>query len=202
MKVAEKHIVKAMWAYSELRSPRFVDIYRGRFPDAAELIAKATSGVRFETLTASEVDQLARFIEVVREPFVRGLNGRHGGNTFVCESWNEQQLGRALTVHGMSPSGKSMIPFEIFASLPADPDRGDSYRDPRRAADRYGSQVPLVQIEPATALLFGSKRLLIDGYFRGILFYRHMLANQRLRVWVPRRAKSKRRHRLNLAIGK
>ncbi len=99
--IAEPQVVRAMWAYSELRSSRFAALYSRRFPDATDLIAKATSGVEFDFLSTDEVERLTRYVEVFR-PLARALDASSVGHTFVCESWDKKKLEQALTLPAMT----------------------------------------------------------------------------------------------------
>ena len=182
-----------MWAYSELRSSRFAALYRRRFPDAADLIDKAASGVGFDSLPADEVERLTGYVGVFR-PLARALDASSVGHTFVCESWDKKRLEQALTLPAMTDSARC-VPFWRFVRSAPKPDQGTAFLDPRNTANQLDDNNPFVQHEPVIAVLHRGRPLLIDGYLRSILFYRHGRADQRLSAWVPDRGPDRMVHR-------
>jgi hypothetical protein len=173
--------MKAWWTYTEIRSPRLRQEYRAD-PRVPPLYARITT-VSFETLLASEVDALAEIFETFRGGC---LNHYWAGvREFVIDEWSTKQLSDVYAMSELDPSGEGRYKaFAVYAAAPRATGL-DAWLDPRVAAD----QVPLTRAlpthDPLIVGLYKGFHVLIDGYFRGLLFLRSAAPSERIEVLLP-----------------
>ena len=164
--------LKVRWAFSEFRAERWRAGY------AALSAGKIREGVAFPELTPDEVSHLSWMIEKCRANLVPELNK---ADTYECQAWTKEQLGRIYTIVPMSPSREENIPILSFIACA----RFTEQSDPRVQADKIPFDTPFVQTEPVIVLPYGAIQLLIDGYLRSVLFMRSRDPDARIMVWVP-----------------
>ena len=173
--------MKAWWTYSEIRSPRLTAEYQID-PRVPPLCGKIGT-VAFESLSAFEIDALAEIFETFR--------GRHLNHywadvrEFVMEEWSTDQLGRVYAMSETDQLGEGRYqPFVVYAAS-ARPTGSTAPLDPRVAADK----VPLTTVwrapDPLVVGRYKGFQVLIDGYFRGVLFLRSASPGERIAVLVP-----------------
>lgn len=181
--------LQARWAYSELVSPRFIAACVG-FADFPELFDKARKGFAFENLTKEEVRVLVGYERHRAHGSGRPCGFVEKHKSFICESWNRQQIGAAITIV-VDPSGNrrslealaNSSPFEFQIDL------GDA----RIAALLVPDDEEWIQSEPVPVVPIGPNFpvsgcprtgwFLVDGYRRSLLFWRSQSSS--LMVWAP-----------------
>ncbi len=85
----------------------------------------------------------------------------------------------------LDPLGEGRYqPLAVYAASPR-PTGATARLDPRVAADQVPLTVPLRAPDPLIIGLYKGFQVLIDGYFRGILFIRSAQTNERIAVLVP-----------------
>jgi hypothetical protein len=173
--------MKAWWTYTEIRSPRLTEEYQVD-PRIPPLLAKVGT-VAFESLSAFEVDKLAEIFETFRGSY---LNHYWADvREFVIEEWSAEQLGRVYAMSEVDPSGEGRYqPFAIYAASPR-PTGPTARLDPRIAADKIPLTTALRAPDPLTIGRYKGFQVLIDGYFRGLLFIRSASPDERIAVLVP-----------------
>jgi hypothetical protein len=173
--------MKAWWTYTEIRSPRLAEEYQSD-PRVPPLCAKI-GAVAFESLSASEVDSLAEIFETFRGNY---LNHYWADvREFVIEEWSAEQLGRVYAMSEADPSGEGRYqPFAVYAASPR-PTGPTARLDPRVAADKIPLTTALRSPDPLVIGRYKGFQVLIDGYFRGLLFMRSASPGERIAVLVP-----------------
>jgi hypothetical protein len=173
--------MKAWWAYTEIRSPRLREEYQID-PRVPPLCAKI-GAVAFESLSASEVDALAEIFDTFRGNYLNHYWADVQG--FVIEEWSAEQLGRIYAMSEVDPSGRGRYqPFAVYAASPR-PTGPTAWLDPRVAAGKVPSTTALRAPNPLIIGRYKGFQVLIDGYFRGLLFMRSALPGERIAVLVP-----------------
>jgi len=173
--------MKAWWAYTEIRSSRLTEEYQID-PRVPPLCAKI-GAVAFECLSAFEVDALAEIFETFRGSY---LNHYWADvREFVIEEWSAEQSGRVYAMSELDPSGEGRYqPFVVYAAAPL-PTGPTAWLDPRVAADKVPLTTTLRAPDPLIIGRYKGFQVLIDGYFRGLLFLRSALPDERIAVLVP-----------------
>jgi hypothetical protein len=172
--------MKARWAYTEVRSPRLAADYLID-PRVPTLCAKIGT-VPFECLSALEVDTLAEIFETFRGNY---LNHYWADvREFVIEDWSADQLSRVYVMSALDPSGGRYHPFAAYAASPR-PTGSTARLDPRVAADKVPLTTALRAPDPLVIGRYKGFQVLIDGYFRGLLFMRSASPGERVAVLVP-----------------
>jgi hypothetical protein len=182
MKVGEVVSVqmKARWAYSEIRSPRF----RERYEDDARvsLLRGKLEIIPFESLLPIEITTLAEVFDDSRGCFLKHYWADVGD--FVHEEWSAARLGRVYAMSELDPSGQGCyVPFATYAASPR-PSGPISALDPRVAADKLPLGNMLRAPDPLIVGLYNHLQVLIDGYFRGLAFMRSASPSDRIEVLV------------------
>ena len=167
-----RHELKARWAFSEFRAERWKNEYAALCPE------KIRAGEPFSELSPDEVNHLAWMLEQYRSGLVSDLNI---AETYECQSWTKEQLGRTFTIVRMAPSRDKNIPFISFIACA----RFDEESDPRVQADRIPFDTPFVQTEPVIVRPYGHIPILIEGYLRSVLFMRSCNPDATILVWYP-----------------
>jgi hypothetical protein len=104
---------------------------------------------------------------------------------FVIERWTAEQSARVYAMSEVDPSGEGRYrPFADFAAPPR-PTGPTARLDPRVAADQLLMTAALRTPDPLVVGLYKDFQVLIDGYFRGIVFMRSAQPNERIAVLVP-----------------
>jgi hypothetical protein len=139
--------------------------------------------VGFESLSASEVDALAEIFETFRG---RYLNHYWADvREFVIEEWSAEQLGRVYAMSELDPSGEGRYQaFAVYAASPR-PTGPTAQLDPRIAADKAPLTTALRAPDPLIVGRYKGFQVLIDGYFRGLIFMRSASPDERIAVMVP-----------------
>jgi hypothetical protein len=173
--------MKAWWAYSEIRSPRLTAIYQ-RNPKVPPLYARIKT-FAFESLSAFEVDALAEVFEASRG---RLLNHYWADvREFVVDEWSADQLGQVYAMSEADPAKEGRFkPFAVYAASPR-PTGPAVRRDPRIAADQVPLTTALRAPDPLVVGLYSGFQVLIDGYFRGLVFMRSATPDERVAMLVP-----------------
>jgi hypothetical protein len=173
--------MKARWTYSELRSPRLTSEYQDD-PRVPPLCSKIQN-VAFERLSAAEVEALAQIFEAFRGRILSHYWS--DVQAFTVEEWSADKLGQVYAMSEVDPQGEGRYrPFAVYARSPR-PTGADALLDPRVAADKVPLTPPLRAPDPLIVGLYHGFQVLIDGYFRGILFMRSAGTNERIAVLVP-----------------
>jgi len=173
--------MKAWWAYTEIRSPRLREEYRID-PRVPPLCAKIET-VAFECLSAFEVNALAEIFETFRGSYLNHY--WVDAQEFVIEEWSAEQLGRVFAMSEVGPSGEGRYqPFAVYAAAPR-PTGPTAWLDPRLAADKVPLTAPIRTPDPLIVGRYQGFQVLIDGYFRGLLFMRSASPAERIAVLVP-----------------
>lgn len=177
--------IRARWAYSEMRSPRF----RGRFARIyADLIVKANSGVAFSDLCEADRDRLLLALNATRNPEFAG-HVDAAAEMYECRSWAEDELLNAWALPEFNPPDREYcISFKAFlmAGSPAglasleDCDPRVAWRKRNSAAAKeYQQEEPIIVIgKPGTYII-------LDGYFRTLAFVNSREKSRGLLVWIP-----------------
>jgi hypothetical protein len=173
--------MKAWWAYSEIRSPRLTEVYQ-RNPKVPPLCARIKT-FAFEDLTEFEVDALVEIFETARG---RLLNHYWSEvREFLLDEWSADQLGRVYAMSEADPAGEGRFkPFAVYAASPR-PTGPAARRDPRIAADQVPLTTTLRAPDPLVVGLYNGFQVLIDGYFRGLVFMRAAAPDERIAILVP-----------------
>ena len=104
---------------------------------------------------------------------------------FVIEEWSAEQLGRVYAMSELDPSGEGRYqPFVVYAAAPL-PTGPTAWLDPRVAVDKVPLTTTLRAPDPLIIGRYKGFQVLIDGYFRGLLFLRSALPDERIAVLVP-----------------
>jgi len=174
--------MKAWWTYTEIRSPRLTEEYQVD-PRVPPLLAKIETVASFECLSAFEVDALAEIFETFRGSYLNHY--WVDAQEFVIEEWSAEQLGRVFAMSEMGPSGEGRYqPFAVYAAAPR-PTGPTAWQDPRLAADKVPLTAPIRTPDPLIVGRYQGFQVLIDGYFRGLLFMRSASPTERIAVLVP-----------------
>jgi hypothetical protein len=174
--------MKAWWAHTEIRSPRYAAYHSQIDPRVQPLRARIET-VAFECLSAFEVDALAEIFETFRGSY---LNHYWADvREFVIEEWSAEQLGRVYAMSEVDPSGQGRYqPFAVYAASPR-PTGPTAHLDPRVAADKIPLSTALRTPDPLIIGRYKGFQVLIDGYFRGLVFMRSASPRERVAVLVP-----------------
>ena len=179
------HQVKARWAYHELISARFGKNYLGAGPKHIHDMAAAKNP--FSVLTPADHDELVKMLERGRHPeFTSYVDG---SPMYRCEAWTKGQLAHtwALPVFD-APAKKKLVPYYDFYIGTPNTGAGGTAEDsdPRVAARTIPQGTPFNQAhEPVVIVGKPDQYVLVEGYFRSILFMRFGDLSQRLLAWVP-----------------
>lgn len=175
--------MRARWSWSELTSPRF-GTKIAQHGNAAERLQKlAKDGARFENLPETDKDILASIAEKRHSNFLQNVAGV---KEFICEEWTREDLLESDVIQTLSPNKDRIIPYREFINNPPIMIDGEpEWSDPRYSADSWQTGKPFSQDEPALAVRFGEKKILLDGYGRSVLFMRHGRDTDRFFVWMP-----------------
>jgi hypothetical protein len=173
--------MKARWAYSEIRSPRLTAVYQ-RNPRVPPLYVKVTT-FAFEDLSEFEVDALVEIFETARG---RLLNHYWSEvREFVLEEWSADQLGQVYAMSEADPWREGRFhPFAAYAASPR-PTGPNAGRDPRVAAHNVPLTTTLPELDPLVIGFYKGLQVLIDGYFRGLIFLRSAAPGERVAILVP-----------------
>lgn len=173
--------MKAWWAYSEIRSPRFMEEYQidPRVPPLRAKIATAA----FDSLSIFEINALVEIFETFRGSY---LNHYWADvREFVIEEWSADQLGRVYAMSELDPTGEGRYqPFAVYAAS-GRPTGPIAALDPRVAADKVPLTTALRAPDPLIIGLYKGFQVLVDGYFRGVLFMRSAAPGERITVLIP-----------------
>ena len=163
------------------RSPRLTEEYQTD-PRVPPLCARITT-VAFELLLVFEVDALAEIFETFRGSY---LNHYWADvQEFVIDELSAEQLGRVYAMSELDPSGEGRYEaFAVYAAAPR-PTGPTAWLDPRVAADKVPLKTALSTHDPLIVGLYQGFQVLIDGYFRGLLFLRSAAPSERVAVLVP-----------------
>ena len=139
--------------------------------------------VAFECLSAFDIDALAEIFETFRGSYLKHYWA--GVREFVIEEWSADQLGRVYAMSELDPSGEGRYrPFAEYAASPR-PTSAAARLDPRIAADKVPLTTALRTPDPLIIGLYKGFQVLIDGYFRGLLFMRSASPGERIAVLAP-----------------
>jgi hypothetical protein len=178
--------MKARWTYSELRSPRLSSEYHDD-PRVPSICSKIQT-VAFEYLSVVDVEILAEIFESFR-----GQTLNHYWSdvlAFKVEEWSAEKLGQVYAMSEVDPHGEGRYrPLVVYAES-LRPTGAAARLDPRVAADMVPLTAPLRAPDPLIVGLYQGFQVLIDGYFRGILFLRSAGPDERITVLVPVAPKS------------
>jgi hypothetical protein len=173
--------MKAWWAYSEIRSPRLTAIYQ-RNPWVPPLYDEITT-CAFVDLSAFEVVAVVEIFVTARGHLLSHYWTDVRG--FVIDEWSADQLRQVYAMSEADPArGGRFHPFAVYAASPR-PSGPSARRDPRIAADNVPLTTALRAPDPLIVGLYKGLQVLIDGYFRGILFVRSAALDERVAVLVP-----------------
>lgn len=179
-KVVSLHGMKARWAFSEIRSPRFALTYQ-QDPKVPLLYARICS-VTFECLSPSEVDTLAQLYESIRGCCLNHYIAEV--REFVIEQWSAEQLGQVYAMSELDASGEGRYqPFATYAASPCT--TPTAWLDPRLAAEKLSWTTTFRQHDPLIVGLYRGLQVLIDGYVRGLVFTRTASPGERVAVLAP-----------------
>jgi hypothetical protein len=104
---------------------------------------------------------------------------------FVMEEWSTDQLGQVYAMSEADQSGEGRYqPFAVYAAS-ARPTGSTAPLDPRVAADKVPLTTVLRAPDPLVIGLYKGFQVLIDGYFRSLLFLRSASPGERVSVLVP-----------------
>jgi hypothetical protein len=139
--------------------------------------------VPFECLSAFEVDTLVEIFETFRGNCLKHYWA--DVREFVIEEWSADQLSRVYAMSEVDPSGEGRYqPFAVYAASPR-PTGSSARLDPRVAADEVPLTTALRARDPLVIGRYKGFQVLIDGYFRGLLFMRSASSGERVAVMVP-----------------
>lgn len=173
--------VKARWAYGELLSPGKAAAY----VDAglADLATLARAGLRFEQLEGTDRQRLGDAIAQVRGPGLAAAMDTHA--TFRLENWSAARLAQCFVVSQFDlPHRARQLPYYDFllaAEVPAI--RGLMAPDDPRVRADAGPAAPFAGSEAAVCV-YPFPGVLVDGYLRGVLFFRHASPEATFPIWV------------------
>lgn len=160
--------LKARWGFSEARSPRWREFYSE--------ISLASS---FDALSLEMRKAVVTALTKQRPDQAPALDAHQ---RYQLQSWTKEQLGRAYTILRMAPSRNANIPFLSFIACP----RFDEDTDPRVQADAQPFETPFTQTEGIIVLpIAGLGPVLLEGYFRSVMFMRTPNPDARIAVWYP-----------------
>jgi hypothetical protein len=175
------HEMKALWAFTEIRSERTTRFYHdSRVP----ILQSRLKNLVFAVVTMQDRDILAEMWEEARGKFlsmyIAGVTG------FALEYWSSTQLGEILAMSQMDPAEQVFfVSMLTYAKLPR-PVGPSAETDPRMVADRSVlSGRELEAGDPIIVGLFNRQQVLIDGYGRGVRFIQCAEASDRIPVLVP-----------------
>ncbi|MFK4625709.1 hypothetical protein ABIF50_009015 [Bradyrhizobium diazoefficiens] len=177
--------MKARWTWSELTSPRFAKKIAGHGADAVRLQDFAQNGGKFADVSDADKDILAAIAEKRQPGF---LDAVKGVKEFVCEEWTKQDLLDTMVIPALSPKKDHNIPYSDFIKNPPYMVGGKpEWSDPRHSAESWPQGKAFTQDEPAVAMNYPgtSKKMLLDGYGRSVIFMRYGKDNDRFLVWMP-----------------
>jgi hypothetical protein len=181
--VVSDRVLRARWAYGELRSDRFRKRYVGRGP--SHLLDNAAQGIPFEQLSPQDVTVLAQMVVRVRgRPFACHVDG----STYRCEAWTREQLLQVMALPVINPpERKTCIAYRRFLSAPPTSTAGGRPQatDPRFVIRTIPAEQRFEQQEPVIVVRRGRHLILLEGYLRSLHFLRSNDPNDRLLVWVP-----------------
>lgn len=181
------HELKARWAYSELRSPRFGENYTGLGP--LRLYQMSAKGVPFSELGKADHDPLVEMLNHGRSPSMVAAIGNRA-DTYRCEAWTKGQLSHTwvLPIYNPAANGICIRYYDFYLGSPIIGPSGEIDETDARVA---AQAIPLnysvdTAHEPGIVVRVGASSLmLLDGYLRSILFMRSSDSGHRFRVWVP-----------------
>lgn len=164
----DAHELKARWGFSEARSPRWSADY-----------ASVKLPTSFDDTSPETREELVAALTKQRPHLAPAIDAHE---KYETQLWSKEQLGRAYTILRMAPSRNANIPFLSFIACP----RFDEDSDPRVQADAVPFDEPFVQTEGAIILPIADVGpILIEGYFRSVIFMRTPDPNARIAVWYP-----------------
>jgi hypothetical protein len=173
--------MKARWAFSEIRSPRLSADYHldSRVLPLSERIGTAA----YEFLSKEDIDALVDIFETFRGNYLRHY--WTDARAFAVEEWSADQLRQVYVMSEADPTGAGR--FQLFSSYAVAPRPiGPAARlDPRVAADGTPSTMTFRTSDPLVVGQYKDFRVLIDGYFRGLIFMRSAAPTERVAVLVP-----------------
>ena len=175
------HEMKALWAFTEIRSERTRRFYHdARVP----MLQSKLKNMVFAGVTMQERDILAEMWEQARGNFLSmylaGVTG------FALECWSSTQLGEVLAMSQMDPAEQGFFVSMLTYARSPRPIGPSAETDPRTVADRSVLSGRELQAgDPIIVGLFNRKQVLIDGYGRGIRFIQCAEASDRIPVLVP-----------------
>lgn len=169
-------VLKARWAYSELKSPRFSEAYRD-LVDVA-VYAKADSETPFSTLSGAEVDMLVHALDSVRRSLTPALDHH---SHFRCMRWGAAMLGEAVCVPGLG-----FLPLKQLRHPMSDFDRQmrikvDRGRDP---TEPFTQHEPLIVISGTAYPDANARHVLLEGTYRGLWFLTRPPQSDAIYVWL------------------
>ncbi len=173
--------MKARWAFSEIRSPRLAADYHldPRVPPLSARIGTAT----FESLSAADIDALVDIFETFRGNYLKHYLA--GVRAFMVEEWSADQLARIYVMSEVDSTGAGR--FQTFSEYAVAPrPTGPAARlDPRVAAGSVPSSMTVPTADPLVVGKYKDFQVLIDGYFRGLIFMRSAAPAERIVMLVP-----------------
>jgi hypothetical protein len=176
--------VKARWAFGELTSSRFRKMYAGIGPKQIHDTAAAKNP--FSVLTADDHKTLAQMLDRARPERAAQVDA---SPLYRCEPWTKGQLAHAWALPDFHPPEKRRpLPYYDFYLGPPNTGPGGTPEntDPRVEAQRIPAGTPFNQFhEPVVVAGTPTQYLLLEGYFRSIMFMRAGDISQRLLAWVP-----------------
>ena len=173
--------MKARWAFSEIRSPRLSADYHldPRVPPLSARMGTAA----YEFLSEEDTEALVGIFETFRGNYLQHYWA--DVRVFVVEVWSADRLGQVYVMSEADPTGAGR--FQLFSAYAVAPrSTGPAARlDPRVAADSVPLSMALRTSDPLVVGQYKDFRVLIDGYFRGLIFMRSAAPTERVAVLVP-----------------
>ena len=102
--VLAARLVKARWAWSELRSPRFGKLYENLGANAVRLRDLAMGGMCFTSLNSIDLDILVSLIERRQPGFMPAFSDVR---SFACVGWTKHVLLELWTIPRDEPQQRS-----------------------------------------------------------------------------------------------
>lgn len=173
--------IKARWAYGELLSPSKQAAYMEA--GLADLATLARARMGFDELAPGDRQRLADAIAQVRGPGLAAAVDEHDG--FRLEHWTAARLAQCFVVSQFDlPHRERHVPFYDFLLATEVPalSRLMAPDEPRVLA----GMAPNLQLDglEAAVAVYPFPNVLVDGYLRSILFFRHGTPDARFPIWV------------------
>lgn len=181
-RIASNLEIKARWAYSEILSSRFGNIYRDQ-AHLADVVGLALDRVPFEDLHVIHYQVLAEAVSFSRGGYMQLLDQHR---SFLLNTWGKEQLAEAyVDKFFYTPYRDLPLRFRDFLLWPRNTGPGGTHNpnDPRVVADGLPAGTPpLTDAAPIAVGPAGD--FIVEGCLRCILFMRDAPASATLPVWV------------------